>query len=562
MDSEEVEKWDEESERAWKNDNLDVQFPETIVSTLKLILPAKAKILDAGCVTPETIVVGGDEAKSIELITNNEQLLTGKVETVFARDYEGDVIRLKPRGLPSVVFTPEHPVLIGCGKKSWISKRTNRWKRILEGLTWKPASQVTNVDYVVLPRKILSSPLSLKNRLNLDIGQLARVIGLYIGDGWVRIEKSGTIFLAYGSDEDRDNKIDAVTSLGYSISERKERRQIAFYDKSLAIELSKKIGRYAHEKRIPREMFSLSDEGKINVLKGLFESDGYYFKGKKGTKLSITTVSPTLAYDLVLLFATLGVRACLQVEPRERQSTIQGRKVNLRTRFVVTINGLQVEKFGYQLYGNVPKKICLSNENFVFVPIDEVRRERYRGKVHNLKTTDGIYLLPFIVHNCGVGKHVRAFRRLGYEVTGIDQSKKAIEYAKILNPDSTFLNIRLQQLDAVNCYDLIHTCAVLQHSKHERKIEILQRFHKALKPNGYLLCAECTFTLETLKQLKEKNPSVELSEDWTDGYSFSEKGWRRFMAANNFLHVKTIPPWPYYLFQKCEAKCFLKSGTP
>jgi 2-polyprenyl-3-methyl-5-hydroxy-6-metoxy-1,4-benzoquinol methylase len=151
---------------------------------------------------------------------------------------------------------------------------------------------------------------------------------------------------------------------------------------------------------------------------------------------------------------------------------------------------------------------------------------------------------------CGVGKHVRAFRRLGYEVTGIDQSKKAIEYAKILNPDSILLNIRLQQLDALNCYDLIHTCAVLQHSKHERKIEILQRFHKALKPNGYLLCAECTFTLETLKQLKEKNPSVGLSEDWTDGYSFSEKGWRRFMAANNFLHVKTIPPWPYYLFQK------------
>ena len=150
---------------------------------------------------------------------------------------------------------------------------------------------------------------------------------------------------------------------------------------------------------------------------------------------------------------------------------------------------------------------------------------------------------------CGVGKHVRAFSLLDFKVTGIDQSQKAVEYARTLNPDATIIHGRLQDLPWLVDFKLIHTCAVLQHSTHERKRSILKKFYDALTPGGYLLCAECTFTPETLKLLKEKNPSVEFTEEWSDGYSFSEKGWKRFMKENGFNHVKTIPPWPYYLFQ-------------
>ena len=154
---------------------------------------------------------------------------------------------------------------------------------------------------------------------------------------------------------------------------------------------------------------------------------------------------------------------------------------------------------------------------------------------------------------CGIGKHVKAFAKLGYRVVGIDQSKQAVHYAQILNPNTPIFHIRILELmnnPSINSsLNLIHTCAVLQHSIHERKREILWVFHQALKPKGYLLCTECTFTPETLKLLKEHNPSVEFTDEWTDGYSFSEKGWIKFMAQNGFIHVKTIPPWPYYLFQ-------------
>jgi len=189
---------------------------------------------------------------------------------------------------------------------------------------------------------------------------------------------------------------------------------------------------------------------------------------------------------------------------------------------------------------------------------DEESERAWREDNHNVQFAESIVailkeILPpkarILDVGCGIGKHVKAFRGLGYFVVGIDQSKKAIEYAQKLNPYHRHLyNMRIQEMDFQNRFDLIHTCAVLQHSTHERKTVILQKFHEALKQGGYYLCAECTFTLETLKLLKEKNPAVEFNDEWTDGYSFSEKRWLQFMAENGFKHVKTIPPWPYYLF--------------
>jgi len=173
---------------------------------------------------------------------------------------------------------------------------------------------------------------------------------------------------------------------------------------------------------------------------------------------------------------------------------------------------------------------------------DEESERAWKDDAHDIEFAESIVgllkeILPpnarILDVGCGIGKHVKAFRKLGYTVVGIDQSKKAIEYAKILNPDTDLRNIRIQQLYSHDEFDLIHTCAVLQHSIHQRQIDMLHTFYNALKPNGYYLCAECTLP-----------PGAS-----SDGYSFTYVGWLTFMDANNFKHVKTIPPWPYYLYR-------------
>lgn len=157
---------------------------------------------------------------------------------------------------------------------------------------------------------------------------------------------------------------------------------------------------------------------------------------------------------------------------------------------------------------------------------------------------------------CGVGKHVRTFNNLSYSVMGLEQSKVGAGYAKQLNPTVDILNIRIQALTLKNTFDLIFTSAVLQHSLHERQAVILQKFHEALKPNGIYFCTENTLT--------EKNVSVHFkmtaggfepvvfSEDASDGYSFTEKGWIIFLAEQGFQHIQTIWPWPFYFYRKVE----------
>jgi len=159
---------------------------------------------------------------------------------------------------------------------------------------------------------------------------------------------------------------------------------------------------------------------------------------------------------------------------------------------------------------------------------------------------------------CGIGKNIRGFTKLGYVTMGIEQSPVGAKYAR-LNSGCEVLNMRLQEIgdiaDFVERFDLIFTSAVLQHSIHERKIGILRNFHLILKNNGYYLCTENTLTEKNVHThfRREGNqfiPIIELTEDTTDGYSFTEKGWIKFMAQNRFHHIITIQPWPFYLFKK------------
>lgn len=159
---------------------------------------------------------------------------------------------------------------------------------------------------------------------------------------------------------------------------------------------------------------------------------------------------------------------------------------------------------------------------------------------------------------CGIGKNVRGFNKLGYITTGIEQSPVGAKYARS-NSGCEILNVRLQEIESLDLekFDLIHTSAVLQHSLHERKIAILKNFHSILKNNGYYLCTENTLTKENIhthaKRIGNIFVPLDLTDDdVTDGYSFTEKGWIKFMAQNGFKHLKTIFPWPYYLWQKSD----------
>lgn len=156
---------------------------------------------------------------------------------------------------------------------------------------------------------------------------------------------------------------------------------------------------------------------------------------------------------------------------------------------------------------------------------------------------------------CGIGKHLRAFVKLGYTAVGVEQSKVGAGYAQQLNPQVEIFNVRLQEMAFKNEFDMIFTSAVLQHSLNERKPLIYRRFHDALKSGGIYFCTENTLRKENVAVhfKADSHEPITLSDDATDGYSFTEKGWIKLLATNGFQHVQTIFPWPFYFYRKVET---------
>lgn len=104
---------------------------------------------------------------------------------------------------------------------------------------------------------------------------------------------------------------------------------------------------------------------------------------------------------------------------------------------------------------------------------------------------------------CNIGRFYPAFKRAGFEYTGIDQSETALAIARERYPDVMF---RLSFLweDWPNCFapfDVALCNAVLQHNRLEEKKQILPRIAQAVRPGGLFVMQESTVLEETPTQL-------------------------------------------------------------
>ncbi|ABR47932.1 Methyltransferase type 11 [Alkaliphilus metalliredigens QYMF] len=96
---------------------------------------------------------------------------------------------------------------------------------------------------------------------------------------------------------------------------------------------------------------------------------------------------------------------------------------------------------------------------------------------------------------CGNGRNSRFIASRGYDVEGLDFSKKSIEWAKeeskktgdiALYVNDSFFNINRE----LSSYDLIYDSGCLHHIKPHRRSQYLEKVHRLLKPGGYfgLVC--------------------------------------------------------------------------
>ncbi len=382
------------------------------------------------CVPADTLVLTNPDFKPISEVALDDEVAGYEehqmVSQTFRRKYEGDLTLLRIRGLGSFRFTPEHPILVR--KVIRRRKQLNRRKKttLIEygELRWKEASQLRSVadnyvdkldwarpfDCVVVPKNNSGEEVILDFRKFTNwmtsrvptqfhkpiclTENLAELMGWYVAEGHVSHE---CLVFSLGLDEGEN--IDRVKTLIESIGYKPRVRRIKG-ERGVTIHLSSHIfgrafscwfGRGAHNKKLPDFMFKAEKDVINAFLQGYFNGDGSVIVENSATRIRVSSASQNLLRQIQLLALKIGLilNFGLYYNP---PSEIDNRTIKGGTQFI--LRGTLETK------ARQKHRLFFEDAIFHYFPILSVEKEPFSGYVHNLETQEGIFRLPFIVHNC------------------------------------------------------------------------------------------------------------------------------------------------------------------
>ena len=155
---------------------------------------------------------------------------------------------------------------------------------------------------------------------------------------------------------------------------------------------------------------------------------------------------------------------------------------------------------------------------------------------------------------CGPGLYTNKLAQNGYNVVGIDFSKRSIEYAKkqaIENDlDIKYMCQNYLEMDFDNKFDLITMiyCDFGVLSQEERDI-LVRKIYKALKPGGY-------FIFDTLNKKAIQNINIANQWEMSNGGFWSEKPYLCLSQTLHFPKNKAILDQHIVVDEKDDYKIY------
>ena len=104
---------------------------------------------------------------------------------------------------------------------------------------------------------------------------------------------------------------------------------------------------------------------------------------------------------------------------------------------------------------------------------------------------------------CHIGRFIDIVNNYGFDYTGVDQSKKALDVARERKSYGTWVESFLWDMPFVEEFDMAFTNAVLQHNKLAEQEKIVPKIYAALKPGGVFQMTESTVKDTTQTQRKQ-----------------------------------------------------------
>ncbi|MFH1586790.1 MAG: iron-sulfur cluster assembly scaffold protein [Candidatus Diapherotrites archaeon] len=390
---------------------------------------AIGKVGNPKCLLPGTVVQSKDNYVEIGSLKSGDTVLGhegfyNKVEKKFSRDYSGELIRVKNK-MGITFLTPEHEVLGVKVPKRWkYNYSKNRRKLFSE---WLHAYELEKGDLALLPilreikdKKFIEFRQEKKKRdyrsLNIPkkikiSKEFLKLAGYYVAEGHLN-EKVTKTYVLFAFHIDEKNLVEDVVKstkkvfgLEAKIKEIPERKTTRVTINNVWVtKLFKSLfNKGAAKKKIPQWMMLLPPKKQKSFICALWKGDGY-FNAKK-PRAGYSTISYQLSQQLkTLLMRQEIVPSIYREEERTSKDGVRHKKA-----YRIHIGDRQsLEKLAKILNRDFkPVKSIATDSWFLdgklFIPITEVEKIKYRGKVQNLKIENSKSFVTesLTVHNCG-----------------------------------------------------------------------------------------------------------------------------------------------------------------
>lgn len=398
-----------------------------------------------GCFLPGTKILLSDfSEKNIEEIKIGDQVITHKgnvkpVYDILPHPYNGDIYTLKISGLSeSTKVTQEHPYYIRRYENNLISdgkaicpvcnkqvkqlcthiKRNNDsqhlefWKKHLDSLNdfsenWIEVRDLKVGDYTCSPIK--------EYKIEQGDEDFAKLCGYYLAEGnllWYKNSKNKKypVAIELNFHINEDNFINEVISLFKKFSnkdiyiqkrEEKTTCRIVCWDKDLAKRIFDSCGHHSWEKRLSEELMRWDDKSITALLNTFINGDGTY--NSINHNLSVTTVSPILANQIIHLSARIGKATRLYINYNIN-------KPNKKPYYTLTFtkkDSIEFDKFSgdssVRFSLRRPEVFC--EGKYIYRMIKSISKKCYEDiMVYNFSVEDDeSYIANKVaVHNCSV----------------------------------------------------------------------------------------------------------------------------------------------------------------
>lgn len=395
----------------------------------------------ANCLLPGEEVVANGSLKKIDEIGIIQRVLTAdgsfqNINQIISRDYNGEITKIKTRFFTEPVrLTSNHPVLSTKVKRDYYRQIFTTDK-----LEWKEAGSLANGDILLYPiitetqdkKKIRFSEIlgvevkkgkarnnqetHTSRRIDDEISvneKFLRLAGYYLAEGCVTRHGIGFFFNKKEKEyiNDVKNLVGDLFSLEVNLKIDGGVMRIEVFSKLIRDLFHLLFGKYAPNKKIPHWMLFLPSKKQREIIKGLYRGDGCL----RDKDFCIVTTSRTLAYQTRDILLRFGIIPSIVKREKEKlnklSGEIGGRKIRFNhDKYHIVVGGASLEKMSEILGVHHPKltkrkTVCRHawiKDNYLYLPIREIERESYKGRVYNLAVDkNNSYIAKnFIVHNC------------------------------------------------------------------------------------------------------------------------------------------------------------------